>query len=419
MKELESRLAKFGIRPGLERIDRICNELGRPQDRLKVILVTGTNGKGSVVACLASMLTAAGHRTGSYFSPHISSYRERFKIDGLEITDAEFAHYEREMLTLHDDKKFEMTLFEALTGIAFRYFADKGCEWAVVEIGMGGRFDATNVAREEMAIITNVDLEHTDYLGATVSDIARDKSQIIKNPSGRAVTGCSGEALGEVRARAAEVGAPLRVLGEDFSCAIRQARPDGTVFDYSGRGGGTEYRELWVPLAGRHQSSNAGLAVAAASELQLGEDAIRQGLAKARHPGRLQIVSFGRNPLIVADGAHNPDGIRTLVKSLDIYPRTKLVCVFSALRDKDWRTMLSVLAPLCDEMIINQMPGERAERAEDIAEEALRHTKATVVRDIGDSVRTARRRAGKGGMVLICGSLYMLGDAIDAAKRPG
>jgi dihydrofolate synthase/folylpolyglutamate synthase len=411
MKRLEEKLVKFGIRPGLERIEKICEALGRPQDKMKVILVTGTNGKGSVVADLASMLTEAGFRTGAYLSPHIVRYNERFKIDGKEITDDEFEPYERELLGMHE-RGYEMTLFEALTAIAYKYFAEKGCEYAVVEIGMGGRYDATNIVEEEMAVITSVDLEHTDYLGSTVSEIARDKSHIIKNPRGVAVTGCAGEALMEVKKRAEETGTPLRTLGEDFGYTLLEARMDGTVFDFSGK---RDYRKLFVPLAGRHQAFNAALAVAAAEELGLDEKAIRDGLGKVEHPGRLQVI--GEKPLVVADGAHNPDGIRTLVKSLDIYPRKKLVCVFSALRDKDWQAMLSVLAPECDEVVVNQMGGERAEDAEDIAAEAKRYTKAEVVRDIGESVRTAKERAGKDGMVLICGSLYMLGEAM--GKRGG
>lgn len=422
MIRLEKELAKFGIRPGLERIERICVALGNPQDKLKVVLVTGTNGKGSVAACLSSILTAAGHKTGSYYSPHIFRYNERFRIDGKEIADAEFAPYEEMILRLHSEG-FGMTLFEALTAIAYKYFADRGCEYAVMEIGMGGKYDATNIANEKLAIITNVDLEHTDYLGKTVSEIAYDKSHIIKNKKSRsgagetgglsgacaAITGCAGEALDMVGKRAQEVGVPLRVLGADFSFSLKDAMMEGCVFDYSGR---NEYQKLFVPLAGRHQAANAALAIAAAEELGIGEDAIRSGLFRVKHAGRLQIVT--KKPLVVADAAHNPDGMRTLVKSLDIYPREKLVCVFSALKDKDWKMMLSVLAPLCDEMIVDQMQGERAERAEDICAEAQAHTKAMVVRDIKESVRTAKRRAGKKGMVLICGSIYMLGDAMGA-----
>jgi len=406
MEELERRLERFGILPGLGRVERICKLLGSPQDRMKVILVTGTNGKGSVTAYLASMLSCAGHRTGSYFSPHILRYNERLKIDGKEITDEEFRPYEREVLQLHD-KGQEMTVFEALTAIAYRYFADKGCEYAVVEIGLGGRYDATNVAKERAAIITNVELEHTEYLGKTISEIAWDKSHIIKNKDGIAVTGCSGDALAKVRERADAVGCMLRALGTDFSFTLTQATMSGNKIDYHGK---KERRGLFVPFAGRYQAENAALAIAAAEGLGLDDRSIRSGLGSAAHPGRLQILSKG--PLVVVDGAHNPAGIRTIIQNLDLYPRERLVCVFSALEDKDWRGMLSILAPECDAMVINQLRNTRAEKAGKIAEEARKYTKAEVVEDIRQSLSRAKELAGKKGMVLVCGSLYMLGEVM-------
>lgn len=409
MIELEKRLAKFGIKLGLERIGSICEKLGRPHEKMNVILVTGTNGKGSVTAAIASMLTEAGFRTGSYFSPHISRYNERIKVDGKEITDGEFARYEGELLRLHDGGE-EMTLFEALTAIAYKYFADMGCDYAVMEIGMGGRYDATNIAMERAAVITNVELEHTEYLGRTVAEIARDKAHIMKSPRAFAVTGCAGEALGEVENRANVLGMELRALNRDFSATVRQATLDGTVFDYAG---GRSHSGLFIPLAGRHQAENAALAVAVAEGLGLGADAIRNGLARVRHPGRLEIVC--RKPLIVVDAAHNPAGIRTLVASLDLLPQGKPVCVFTALKDKDWGGMLALLAPKCRMMVINQLADARAADSGAMAEEAGRYTKAVVVKDIRESVRLAKAEAGENGVVLICGSIYMLGEAKAAA----
>jgi dihydrofolate synthase/folylpolyglutamate synthase len=419
MLELERRLAKFGMRLGLERMEQICGALGRPQDRMKVILVTGTNGKGSVTAALASILASAGYRTGSYFSPHVVRWNERIKVDGQEIGNAEFASYEQKLLGMHDAGQ-EMTLFEALTAIAYRYFADKNCDYVVMEIGMGGRYDATNIALEEAAVITNVELEHTEHLGKTIGAIALEKACTIKNPRGFAVTGCTGAALEEVRARAEEVrreGGSLLVLGKDFSVSVQEAKMDGTAFDYVH--GPNRYGRLFIPLAGKHQVVNAALAIAVAERLGVGERAIRKGLARTAHPGRLQIVERGtrKKPLVVIDGAHNPAGMKALVESLGIYPRKKLVCVFTALRDKDWRPMIAMLAPWCERMIINQLSEDRAEKAETMAEEAAKYTKATVVEDIGESVRVAENEAGEGGMVLVCGSLYMLGEALKAVER--
>jgi len=414
MKRLEERLAKFGIMPGLERTQKICEALGRPQDCMEVILVTGTNGKGSVTAALSAMLAEAGHKTGAYYSPHVERYNERIKVDGKDISDAQFKPYEDMLLKLNDEG-YEMTVFEALTAIAFRYFADMGCRYAVMEIGMGGRYDATNIAMERAAIVTKVALEHTEYLGKSVREIAADKSSIIKNPKGVAITGCEGEALEEVRKTADAAGTRLVHLGPGgIEVALRGAMADSTVFDYRGK---NAYSALMISLAGRHQAFNAALAVAAAEELGLDEKAIRGGLGKTRNIGRLQIV--GRGPLVVADGAHNADGMRALASSLDLFPREKLVCVFSALKDKDWRAMLAIIAPLCDSMVITQLGGERAESAGMIAEEARKYTDAETVQDISKSVLAAKRRAGKKGMVLICGSLYMLGEAMAAARGYG
>jgi dihydrofolate synthase/folylpolyglutamate synthase len=414
MQKLEARLAKFGIRPGLERITGICDALGRPQDRLRVILVTGTNGKGSVAAAIASMLTAAGHRTGSYLSPHVLRYNERILIDGKEITDGEFAPYERKLLEMHGNGQ-EMTLFEALTAIALRHFADQGCEFAVLEIGMGGRLDACNVAMEEAAVITNVELEHTDYLGKSVAEIARDKAHIIKNVNGTVVTGCTGDALREVEKRAAEVGAKLKVLGRDFSVELRGSTLDGTDFDYSGtKPDSKQAIRLRVPLAGKHQAVNAAIAVAVAEALGLDRKEVENGLASVKHPGRLETVCL--KPLVVVDGAHNPAGIRALVESMELLPG-RPVCVFTALEDKDWRTMLSLLAPRCRMMIINQLADARAAKAGPMAAEAAKYTKAIVVSGIGESVRKAKAEAGENGAVLVCGSLYMIGEASAAAAE--
>jgi len=281
----------------------------------------------------------------------------------------------------------------------------------VVEIGMGGSFDATNVAKEDIAIITNVAIEHSEYLGDTVAKIAADKAGIIKNENGVVITACSGEALEAIKARIAGKNTRLRALGQGFFARLKKADGHGTVFDYVGE---NYYLNLRASLAGRYQARNAALAVAAAEELGVEENDVRKGLENATNACRLE--TLGKSPLIVADAAHNPAGIAELAANLDIFKYEKLVCVFTAMKDKDWKQMLSVLAPRCSLMVMNEIKGGRGESAQALAKEAGNYTKALAAGSVAESIAIAKKAAGRKGMVLVCGSIYMLGQALDAIK---
>ena len=396
------KLQKFGIRPGLERISRLMDALGHPERNMKVILVTGTNGKGSITSFLASILKEAGYRTGSYFSPHLVNYNERFKINGKSIIDTKLRKYEKEILALLRSG-YEMTEFEAFTAIAYKYFADENCDFAVMEIGMGGRLDATNIAEECISIITNVDLEHTEYLGGTIEQIAREKSGIMKK--GICITGAHGNALGIIKKESENRNLQLRVLNEDIFAKIVSASDKKTIFNYVGH---EFFNGLETRLIGRHQVSNAELAVAAAEELGIEEDAIRSGIKNAKNPGRLEIVSH--NPSVVLDGAHNPHGIRELIGNLDLFRYDRLSIMFAAMKDKDWKEMIRLLAPHCDWFIATQPKGERAEDAKKVAKEAGAYVDSIAEKNLKKAIAIAKRHAGKKGMVLICGSLYLIGE---------
>ena len=411
---LEKHLAKFGIKPGLERISKLCEALGNPQDKLRVILVTGTNGKGSVVSYLSSILKEAGYKVGSYYSPHLIKYNERFKINGKDISDREFKKYEKIVLGLFK-RGYELTLFEALTAIAYKYFADKNCDYAVMEIGMGGSYDATNVANETLAIITNVDLEHTEYLGNSIEKIAEDKAGIIKTNNGVAITGAKEAALDRIKEKAREKDTLLKTLNENFFTKLKNANAKETNFDYIGE---NFYLNLTVPLLGRYQADNAALAIAAAEELGVEREAIRKGLAHAKNPGRLEIVNMAnKKTFVVIDAAHNPHGMRELVANLNLFSYGKLICVFTAMKDKNWQEMLSLLAPRCDFLIANEINNERCENARAIVEYANNHTKAIAIKNVRESIRYAIKMAKKKDMILICGSIYMLGEAIKALGK--
>jgi len=408
LRFIEGKLAQFGSKPGLERITKIMAALGDPQDSQRVIIVSGTNGKGSVTSYVASVLASAGYKAGSYFSPHLVSYNERFKVNGKEISDARLAKYEQEMEALFE-KGFGMTSFEALTAIAYRYFADEKADFSVMEAGMGGEFDATAIAKPEVGVITNVELEHTEYLGRTIEDIARTKAGILKKGS-KGVSGCAGITLAAIESVAEKNGAvSVSALGRDFFVEAKEVSARRTVFNYLGK---AHYAELETLLLGRHQADNAGTAVAAVEALEgeIGEEAVRRGLRSAANPGRLQILS--RDPLVVIDAAHNPAGIGSLVSSLPLFDFGRLIVVFGVLAAKDWKEMLRLLGQHADVIIANRQRREGAADPQEVAREASGYAEALVVPDVKESLAAAKKMAGKRDMVLVCGSIYMLGELL-------
>jgi len=404
---IDGRLAQFGSKPGLGRITKIMAELGSPQDRMRVLIVSGTNGKGSVTSCIASILSAAGHKTGSYFSPHLVRYNERFKINGREISDGKLGGYERVMESLFE-KGFEMTAFEALTAICYQYFADEKVDYAVMEVGMGGEFDATAVAKPEVGVVTNISLEHTEYLGKTVEEIAKTKAGILKNGS-KCVTGCSGPALSEIEKAAKKRDSPVRALGRDFFVEPLEVSGRRTVFSYLGR---TPYTKLETRLLGRHQADNAAIAVAAVEELgeDVPEEAIRKGLLSAQNPGRLQVLS--RDPMTLLDAAHNPAGIGSLVTSFPLFDFERLIVVFGVLGNKDWKEMIRLLGQHADMIVVNRQKHEGAADPDAIVKEARRYCEAVKVTDVKESLAYAKSITRKKDMIVVCGSIYMLGELL-------
>ncbi len=408
---IDGKLSQFGSRPGLARITKIMAGLGNPQDGMRVIIVSGTNGKGSVTSYISSMLTAAGHKTGSYYSPHLVDYTERFLVNGKKMTKKKFGSYERVVEGLFE-KGFEMTEFEALTAMAYRYFADEKVEFAVMEVGMGGEFDATAIARPEVGAITNVELEHTEVLGDTVEKIARTKAGILKKGT-RCVTGCSGAALHEIEQVAKRNGAVgVSCLGRDFFVEPKEVTGRHTVFNYIGK---THYTGLETRLLGRYQADNAAIAVAAIEEMEelgveIGEPAVRKGLLAAQNPGRLQVIS--RQPLILVDAAHNPAGIGSLVSSLSLFDFDRLIVVFGVLANKDWKTMLMLLGQHADVIIANKQKHENAANPDEIVKEASKYAEARKIEDVKQSLECAKSIAGKKDMIVVCGSIYMLGELL-------
>jgi dihydrofolate synthase/folylpolyglutamate synthase len=413
-------LRRFGWRPGLATIERLLTLVSDPHAGLPCVHVGGTNGKGSTAAMLDAMCRAASRRTGLYTSPHLLSFTERIRVDGAPIGEAEivslterlkalaFAHFAPETTQPPDGCLPHPTFFELTTAMAFLHFRQKAVDIAVVEVGLGGRLDATNVVRPRVAAITNIALEHQEYLGRTLAEIASEKAGIIK-PDVPVVTGARGEALAVIGETAARLGAPLTVVSDSYHWVVRESGFAGQTFDLRGPRG--RYERLRIPLAGRHQVENAVLAVAVAEmlgeqDIFLDEAAIRRGLAEAEWPGRLQVIQD--RPRIVLDGAHNPAGTEALAAFLaerrGEYQR--LVLVFGVLKDKDWTAMLGRLGPLADEIILIRPPTARAADPADLLPIAQGFARATIAPDPAEALGLARAMAREEDTILVTGSLY-------------
>ncbi|MFB3816314.1 MAG: folylpolyglutamate synthase/dihydrofolate synthase family protein [Candidatus Methylomirabilales bacterium] len=413
-------LRRFGWRPGLASIERLLALLGDPHAGLPAVHVGGTNGKGSTAAILSAILRAAGLRTALYTSPHLASFTERIQVDGERIPEAEVARLTAELRARcaeHFGRPADPphpTFFELTTAMAFLHFRQREAEVAVVEVGLGGRLDATNVLRPRAAVITNVSLEHEEYLGKTVAHIAREKAGIIK-PETPVVSGAAGEALAVIRAVAAERRAPLVVLPERYAWTIRESTLAGQRFDL--RGPVRAYGDLHLALLGRHQVENAVAAVAAAeilsdTGLPVTEAAVREGLRTAAWPGRLQIVN--ERPRLLLDGAHNPAGMETLVGFLRQHWAVlgRLVVVFGVLQDKNAPAMLDALLPLAAEVILTRPPSDRAAEPAALLGALDGRCPARVVPGVMEAVAAARAVAGPQDTVLITGSLYTVGAVL-------
>jgi dihydrofolate synthase / folylpolyglutamate synthase len=375
-----SGIRMFGQQLGLERMQQLLDQIGHPERTLRFIHIAGTNGKGSVAAMCHSILTAAGYRTGLYTSPHLVSVCERFQINQQPISEDDLAGLVERFQPLVG----QMTFFEVLTAMALQYFHDQRVDVVVWEVGLGGRLDATNIVTPLVSIITNIALDHTQYLGSTIPEIAAEKCGIIK-PGIPVVTAATGEALDVIRRHA-----PRLIEAKPESC------------DYP------------ISLLGAHQTINRAVAVAAlkASGLSLSEDAIRTGLAQTRWPGRFQIVS--REPLIILDGAHNAAGAETLAATLcEQFPGQKVRLVLGALRDKDCEQICRTLAPLCEAVFCVPLKNERANEPSVLAqlcrvENSSARVLACASLDAGITAATAK----PDGVTLIAGSLYLIGEAL-------
>lgn len=402
--------------PGLARMQNLCDHLGNPEKELQCIHIAGTNGKGSLAAMTSSILTAAGYKTGLTISPYVVDFRERFQIDGEMIPPRTLANLTEKVLDAIDAIEAEggekSVEFEAVTALAFLWFAREKCDLVVLETGLGGRCDATNVVPHKLvAAITKIGYDHMEVLGDTLDKIAAEKAGIIKE--GTVVVNYPdqpAEAMGPILTAAAEAHTSIITPDKDDLTLLRGKRLENRI-DYGG------YRAA-LGLPGTHQANHAAMAVEIALALwrefgyDISDDAILQGLADARMPARIEVLR--RHPLLLLDGCHNPDGAKMLAATLTRADfEENLVGVLGVLADKDYKDMLSDLAP-CFAKIYTVTPNcPRALSAEELQKEARFHTDAEAADSVADAIRKAVDYADENNLagVVVCGSLYLAAEA--------
>lgn len=407
-----------GIRWGLERTEALLAGAGFPHRRFRSLHVGGTNGKGSVSALAESALRAAGRRTGLYTSPHLVSFAERIRIAGKPVDSDLLLACEARLRP--EIEASGATFFEATTAIAFLCFAEAGVDVAVVEVGLGGRLDATNVLAPEAVAITNVARDHTEYLGSTIPEIAFEKAGILK-PGVPAVTGeIDGMALDVLRRRAGEVAAPLTVVDDAAPVSAVSLSVDGTRFTVDSARWGR--REMRIPLVGRHQARNAAVALellgALPDDLRPSADALDAGFAAARWAGRFEVVRRG-GATWVLDVAHNPAGVATLAATVDALdlPRP-LVAVIGILSDKEWAGMLPPLLARADAVVLTVPPtspdGRRWDPEAALASLDVREGLPVRVIPDFDAALSRAETLAPYGTILVTGSVHTVGDAMAA-----
>ena len=402
--------------PGLARMQNLCDHLGNPEKELQCIHIAGTNGKGSLAAMTSSILTAAGYKTGLTISPYVVDFRERFQIDGEMIPPRTLANLTEKVLDAIDAIEAEggekPVEFEAVTALAFLWFAREKCDLVVLETGLGGRCDATNVVPHKLvAAITKIGYDHMEVLGDTLDKIAAEKAGIIKE--GTVVVNYPdqpAEAMGPILTAAAEAHTSIITPDKDDLTLLRGKRLENRI-DYGG------YRAA-LGLPGTHQANHAAMAVEIALALwrefgyDISDDAILQGLADARMPARIEVLR--RHPLLLLDGCHNPDGAKMLAATLTRADfEENLVGVLGVLADKDYKDMLSDLAP-CFAKVYTVTPNcPRALSAEELQKEARFHTDAEAADSVADAIRKAVDYADENNLagVVVCGSLYLAAEA--------
>jgi dihydrofolate synthase / folylpolyglutamate synthase len=416
-------LQKYGMKFGLDNITRLLYALGNPHHFFRSVHVAGTNGKGSTSSMTESVIRTSGCRTGLFTSPHLVSFTERIRIDGEEISEEDVVALAEEVRkAVGKIGDFSPTFFEVVTAMAFLCFRLRGVEWAIVEVGLGGRLDATNVILPEVTVLTAVGLDHREFLGNTLGEVAAEKAGIIKPGVPVVVAPQAPEVLEVIENRSSEKRSPLFRYGRDFSSSIVLEDACGLSFRY---GGEKEYDHLRLPLAGEHQAVNAALAVKT-TEILTGKYPgmicnIREGLEAVRWPGRIEIVR--EKPATVIDGAHNPDAAAALSAYLGkivarVYGR--VILVIGIMGDKDIDGILRPLLPLASAVIFTAASYGRAASAEVLSAHAAALGYPSVISNgVADAIRKAEGLYAPGDVIVVTGSFYTIGEAKEVLGNKG
>jgi dihydrofolate synthase/folylpolyglutamate synthase len=404
----------------LDRMRAIMEALGNPQEQVRMVHVAGTVGKGSTVAMIASMLEGCGYAVGQYTSPHLVDVRERIAINGQPISRADFAELMKQTAEAVRSVDSEPSFFDLLTAIAFRYFAEQAVDLAVIETGLGGRLDSTNVITPEVSVITQIDHDHTHLLGHKLEQIATEKAGIIKRGVPVLTFEQSEEVDAVLRAKAEEVGAPIHVIGKDieFSCrfgATSELGPHSRVCLVSET---SQFMHLPVPMPGEHQAVNCALALATvdtlkASGFECPEVPMLDGLKSTRAPGRMELV--WDRPRILVDGAHNPASVAALMRCVGAHvPYDSMVCIFGCCEDKDIAGLLAKAALGGDKIIFTRAKGNpRAMDPEELQRRFAEHSgkMSQVARTLPEALDLATRAVGRDDLICVTGSFYLVGEA--------
>lgn len=411
--------SKFGSVLGLERMTELLSLLGNPQDQLKVIHVAGTNGKGSVCRYIYSVLLEEGYKTGIYISPFIENFNERIEIDRVCISDEDLAVYTDRVLEavsiMIKEGLQSPTEFEVITALALLYFKEKACDYVVLEVGLGGSGDSTNVCREPlMTVITSISMDHMDRLGNTIEEIAAEKAGIIKDGC-PVVTSASDVRALRVIERTAEEHKSMFFETTNLPIRITEEGISGSCFDVDVQG--VSFEGVRIAMAGRHQIDNAVAAMCALSimeergDVRVSRRALYAGLAAARQPGRMEVFTEEKGPITIIDGAHNPAGAKALKDAVGSFcTDKKILMVIGVLADKDVKGMMDHFTDMTEDFIVTQPDNPRRLKAESLAD-MLRSRGCTCIEapDIKQAYKEACQRKDKYDVIIYAGSLYMIG----------
>lgn len=423
------KFERFGMILGLERMNSLLKLLGNPQDDLKIIHVAGTNGKGSICRYIYSVLQAGGYKTGLYTSPFLEVFNERIELDGKYISNEDLAVYTDRVLkcveTMTQRGEQSPTEFEVVTAIAFLYFKEKGCDYAIMEVGLGGSGDSTNVCKAPLiSVIASISYDHTDRLGNTLAEIAGEKAGIIKEGCPVVTSAEAPEALEVIERKAEELGC-MYFETRHVPYAVKSQDLGGSVFDVNIQG--VTYENLEISMLGEHQIKNAICALAALSiieergDVSLHRDDIYKGFKAAKQIGRLEVMSAQEKvPVVIIDGAHNPDGAASLRKAMKEYmPDKKILMVTGMLADKDTESILREFTAITDRFIATEPENPRKLDAESLqAKIKAMGASCESIPDCREAVKAAAERGKDFDAVLYAGSLYMIG-AIRGLLRQG